>query len=105
MATMAAIPPVSSITGIQPISATPPVQQSSASSGTEFGNALTRGIDALQQTQANADNLATQAATGSLNDITNYMIAANEAAVATQLTTAVRDKAVAAFTSIMNMQM
>jgi flagellar hook-basal body complex protein FliE len=33
------------------------------------------------------------------------MIARSEAAIATQLTTAVRDKAVAAFTSIMNMQM
>jgi len=32
-------------------------------------------------------------------------IAANEASIATQLTTTVRDKAVAAFTSIMNMQM
>ena len=33
------------------------------------------------------------------------MIASQDAAIATQLTTAVRDKAVSAFTSIMNMQM
>jgi flagellar hook-basal body complex protein FliE len=102
---MAAIPPISSMPAIQPVTMTPPVASSGATSGASFGNALTQGIDALQHTQGTADNLATQAATGSLADITSYMIASNEAAIATQLTTAVRDKAVAAFTSIMNMQM
>jgi len=102
---MSGIPPIGSIQPIQPVTTTPPVGSAGATGGAEFGNALTHGIDALQQTQATADNLATQAATGSLADITSYMIASNEAAIATQLTTAVRDKAVAAFTSIMNMQM
>jgi flagellar hook-basal body complex protein FliE len=102
---MAAIPPISGFSPIQPITASPSVAAGDATSGAKFGSALTQGIDALQQTQATADNLATKAATGSLQDITAYMIASNEAAIATQLTTAVRDKAVAAFTSIMNMQM
>ncbi len=102
---MAAIPPISGFSPIQPITASPSVTASDPASGAQFGNALTKGIDALQQTQATADNLATKAATGSLQDITSYMIASNEAAIATQLTTAVRDKAVSAFTSIMNMQM
>lgn len=102
---MAAIPPISGFSPIQPITATPSVGATDAASGAQFGNALTQGIDALQKTQATADNLATKAATGSLQDITSYMIASNEAAIATQLTTAVRDKAVSAFTSIMNMQM
>jgi flagellar hook-basal body complex protein FliE len=90
---------------ISPVTMTPPAAAPAAASGAQFGNALTHGIDALQQTQATADNLATQASTGSLADVTSYMIASNEATIATQLTTAVRDKAVAAFTSIMNMQM
>ena len=90
---------------MQPISASSSIAPAGAGSGAEFGNVLTRGIDALQKTQANADGLATQAATGSLDDVTQYMIASSEATIATQLTTAVRDKAVAAFTSIMNMQM
>jgi len=102
---MPAIPPISGFSPVQPITASPSVAAGDPASGAKFGNALTQGIDALQQTQATADNLATKAATGSLQDITAYMIASNEAAIATQLTTAVRDKAVAAFTSIMNMQM
>jgi flagellar hook-basal body complex protein FliE len=102
---MTAIPPISGFSPIQPITASPSVAAGDPASGAKFGSALTQGIDALQQTQATADNLATKAATGSLQDITAYMIASNEAAIATQLTTAVRDKAVAAFTSIMNMQM
>ena len=102
---MAAIPPISGFSPIQPITATRSVAASDPASGAQFGNALTQGIDALQKTQSTADNLATQAATGSLQDITSYMIASQEAAIATQLTTAVRDKAVSAFTSIMNMQM
>jgi flagellar hook-basal body complex protein FliE len=102
---MAAIPPISGFSPIQPITVGPTVSGPDAASGAQFGNALTQGIDALQKTQSTADGLATQAATGSLQDITSYMIASNEAAIATQLTTAVRDKAVSAFTSIMNMQM
>jgi flagellar hook-basal body complex protein FliE len=99
------IPPISPIAGVHPISATGPAASTQSASGAEFGNVLTRGVDALQKTQADADGLATRAATGSLDDITQYMVASSEAAIATQLTTAVRDKAVAAFTSIMNMQM
>ena len=99
------IPPVSAVSGFTPIQPAAPVTASDSTSNAGFGNALTNGIDALQRTQSTADGLATQASTGGLADITQYMIASNEAAIATQLTTAVRDKAVAAFTSIMNMQM
>lgn len=101
----AVIPPVSGVSSFTPITPINPVTPSDPASGANFGTALTNGIDALQHTQATADNLATQASTGSLADITSYMIASNEATIATELTTAVRDKAVAAFTSIMNMQM
>lgn len=102
---MTAIPPISAMPAIQPVTSTPSISASGSTSGAGFGNVLTQGIDALQKTQSTADNLATQAATGSLTDVTSYMIASQEASLATQLTTAVRDKAVAAFTSIMNMQM
>ncbi len=102
---MTAIPPISPMPAIAPVGSAPAVSSSGAASSASFGNALTQGIDALQRTQSAADDLATKAATGSLADVTSYMIASQEAALATQLTTAVRDKAVAAFTSIMNMQM
>ena len=47
----------------------------------------------LQSVQATSDDLAVKAATGDLTDVHDYMIAANEASVATQLTVAVRNKA------------
>lgn len=68
------------------------------------GNSFTNILDGLQATQNNADGLAVQAATGNLTDIHNYTIAATEATLATDLTVAVRDRAVQAFNDIMGMQ-
>ena len=65
---------------------------------------LGKAVDSLQATQSNADTLATQAATGNLTDVQNYMVAAQQADVATQLTVAVRNGALTAFDQIMNMQ-
>ncbi|WP_030177127.1 flagellar hook-basal body complex protein FliE [Spirillospora albida] len=80
------------------------VQASGAAGGADFADTLAQGVEQLQATQANADGLAVKAATGSLTDVHDYMIASTQASLATQLTTAVRDKAVAAFTEIMRMQ-
>jgi flagellar hook-basal body complex protein FliE len=75
-----------------------------AANGTQgFGQTLTKAVDNLQATQAKADNLAVQAATGDLTNVHDYMIAATEASLATQLTVAVRNKAVESFNQIMNM--
>jgi flagellar hook-basal body complex protein FliE len=68
-----------------------------------FGQTLTKALDGLQGTQAKADNLAVQAATGDLTNVHDYMIAATEASLATEMTVAVRNKAVEAFNQIMNM--
>lgn len=72
--------------------------------GADFAAALGRGLDNLQATQAKADDLAVKAATGSLTDVHEYMIAATEASLTTQLTVAVRNKALDAFNDIMRMQ-
>lgn len=69
-----------------------------------FGDSLTGALDNLQSTQAKSDDLAMQVATGQLTDIHDYMIAANQAEIATQLTVAVKNKAVESFNQIMNMQ-
>lgn len=77
--------------------ATSPVQAPSQ----DFASMLTTGIDRLEGLHDRADSLAVQAATGDLSQIHDYTITATEAAVSTQLTTAVRNKALEAFQEIM----
>ena len=84
-----------------PNTAVPPA---SAANGSDFGNLVLNGIDQLQGLTHKADNLAVQAATGNLTNIHDYTIAASEAQVATQLTTAVRNQALDAFNKILQMQ-
>jgi flagellar hook-basal body complex protein FliE len=72
--------------------------------GQEFGNLVLDGLDRLERTQDTSDKLAVKAATGDLTAIHDYTIAATEANVTTQLTVAVRNKAVEAFNEIMRMQ-
>jgi flagellar hook-basal body complex protein FliE len=78
---------------------------SSTSGGGGFANVLGNALDSLSATQSNADNLATQAATGGLTNVADYMVAANEANLQTQLTSAVRNSALQSFQSIMGMQL
>jgi flagellar hook-basal body complex protein FliE len=75
----------------------------SATSGAEFSSVLS-SIDSLQATQSNAQALAVKAVTGDLDDVHDYTVAASEASLALELTAAVRNKAVDAFTEIMRMQ-
>lgn len=70
----------------------------------EFGELLVDGLDRLEGLHDRADKLAVEAATGDLSNIHDYTIAATETSVATQLTVALRNKAVDAFTEIMRMQ-
>ena len=78
--------------------------EAAASAGTQrFDQTLTKALDGLSGLQTKADGLAVQAATGDLTNVHDYMIAATEASLATELTVAVRNKAVEAFNQIMNM--
>ncbi|WP_250443803.1 flagellar hook-basal body complex protein FliE [Actinotalea sp. C106] len=61
-------------------------------------------IDNLQGMQATSDALAVKAVTGDLDDVHDYTIASSQSAVALELTAAIRNKAVDAFTEIMRMQ-
>ncbi|HSE10504.1 MAG TPA: flagellar hook-basal body complex protein FliE [Nocardioidaceae bacterium] len=72
-----------------------------ATDGIDFSTMLSTGIERLEGLHDRADSLAVQAATGDLSQIHDYTITATEAAVSTQLTTAVRNKALEAFQEIM----
>ena len=93
----AAVNPALSITPSTQVQATP-------GSDTEFGSLVLDGLDRLEGLTDKADGLAVQAATGKLENIHDYTIAASEASVASQLTVALRNKAVEAFNEIMRMQ-
>ncbi len=93
LAAVAGLPALPSLPGTDAVSG----------SGEGFGNLVTANLEKLQGLHDTSDTLAVQAATGDLQDIHDYMIASTEASVATELTVAVRNKAVEAFTEIMRM--
>jgi flagellar hook-basal body complex protein FliE len=73
-------------------------------SGDDFASVLAKGLQNVQASQTKADNLAVQVANGTLADPAQYTMAATEASLGLQLTTAIRNKAVEAFQEIMRMQ-
>ena len=81
----------------------PAVGAVGGTSGTDFSQLLSQGLQHLQGLHTQTDQLALKASTGDLNALHDYTITATEASVATQLTTAVRNKALEAFQEIMRM--
>jgi flagellar hook-basal body complex protein FliE len=75
-----------------------------AEGASSFGDLVAQGVQSLEATQQTADQLALKAATGDLTDMHDYLIAATKASLATDLTVAVRNKAVDSFNEIMRMQ-
>ena len=84
-----------------PTSPTTPTASDATGTG-GFGNALMQALDGVANAQASADQVGAMAATGDLTNVHDLTIATTEAELATTLTTAVRDKAVAAFNAIMS---
>ena len=95
---------VSGAAGTAGIAGTPAATGTQSTSGSDFASILSNSLDQVQSTQATADSLAQQAATGNLKDVSDYMVASNEAALATQTVVTLKNQAVSAFNQIMGMQ-
>ncbi len=91
-------------TGMSGIGGTNAVSAAPSAGGGTFASILASSLDSLQGVHAKADGLATQAATGDLRDVHDYMIASNEASLATEMVVAIKNQAVNAFNEIMRMQ-
>jgi flagellar hook-basal body complex protein FliE len=95
---------LSGITGIAGAGAAPDAVAQPAATGDDgFASVLASSLEQLQATQATSDRLAVQAATGDLRDVHDYMIAANETKLATDMVVTIKNKAVEAFNEIMRM--
>ncbi|GAB2693977.1 flagellar hook-basal body complex protein FliE [Thalassiella azotivora] len=101
---------VSGVTGLGGVTAAaralqnPPADGAGPASAAGFAAAVNRSMENLQAMQSDVDRLAVQAATGDLTDVHDYTIAATQARLTTELTVAVRNKAVEAFSEIMRLQ-
>jgi flagellar hook-basal body complex protein FliE len=71
--------------------------------GANFGDLIAGGLQKVENLDMVAQSKAIQAATGDLNDVHDYVIAATEAQTATELTTTLRNKALDSFNEIMRM--
>ncbi len=94
---------VNALSGLAGISGATPTGVTGEVSPASFAD-VTKSIDSLQALQSNATALGIKAVTGDLDDVHDYTIASSQASVALELTVAMRNKAVEAFTEIMRMQ-
>ncbi|HYA68681.1 MAG TPA: flagellar hook-basal body complex protein FliE [Acidimicrobiales bacterium] len=99
---MTVIPPIAAFS---PLPVTPTAGGAAAvdSSGGSFSNAITQALDSVQQTQNTASTAEAQAAAGQ-GSVSDALIDATDASLATQVTVALTNKAVTAFTDVMNLQ-
>jgi flagellar hook-basal body complex protein FliE len=92
--------------GVQGTAATsgPGAAAAAAEAPGGFATTLVSSLERVQQLHATSSELGVRAATGDLTDVHDYTIASTQARVATEVTVAVRNKALEAFNDIMRMQ-
>ncbi len=98
------IQPVS-LPGVTPgrgASAFPSIEPEEPRSG--FAQAITDALASVGRMEQNVQAAAEAAAVGDIDSVTDFMVTAAEAQLATEITVAVRDRAISAFTDIMRMQ-
>ena len=76
-----------------------------AASGPSFGQMLQSALGQVSGLQDHAGQMATAFAQGKTGDIHSVMIASEQATMALQLTTQIRNKAVDAYQEVMRMSM
>ena len=84
-------------------SATGATDATASTDGSAFSTSLGNAVDSLSSLQNNASSLAIKAVSGDLTDVSQATIAATRAQVTMELVSAVRNKGVDAFNSIMEM--
>jgi flagellar hook-basal body complex protein FliE len=85
-------------------SAAAKARQSDSSDESSFTKAVGDALASVGQSDQAVAEAAERAAVGDLESVSDYMIAATEAQLATEITVAVRDRAITAFNDIMRMQ-
>lgn len=76
----------------------------SSTEASGFADSVGSALNKLGEAEAKADSAALAGATGDLASVSDYMIAATEAQLTTEVTVAVRNRAIEAFNDIMRMQ-
>ena len=97
---------IGALSGVAPASPLSSTAGIAATSGpnNDFADMIANGLQNMQNLQTKSADLAVKVADGTLADPALYTMASTEAALAVQLTMAVRNKAVEAFQEIMRMQ-
>lgn len=89
----------------QPLAPTPQTPQSNpANTGGGFTDAVADALANVSELDNRVTEAGQLAATGDLSSVSDFMIATTEAQLATEITVAIRDRAIAAFNDIMRMQ-
>lgn len=80
------------------------VESQAIDNGGGFTDAITDALNTVGTLENRVTEAGQQAATGDLTSVSDFMIATSEAQLSTEITVAIRDRAIAAFNDIMRMQ-
>jgi flagellar hook-basal body complex protein FliE len=101
------VPNVSTVNPARPAPSTRAAgedNETSKSFAGAIGDAVSQGLQGVAELEQAVDVASQQAAVGNLESVSDFMIATTEAQLATEITVAVRDRAITAFNDIMRMQ-
>lgn len=96
--------PAIRVPGVNQANSANRARQAEQSDGSGFTKAVGDALASVSRMDNAVAEAAEKAAVGDLESVSDYMIAATEAQLATEITVAVRDRAISAFNDIMRMQ-